>query len=430
MRRYFRRRQALTPMSCESLESRTLFSTYVVGASAPYHTIQAAVDAVRALNPSKPASVSSTIEVDPGTYVGQVYIPAVYRNLQPLMNLTIKSLPTTSGGHTTYPKASSTIIQSPVPLHPFVSSKDVSYGAIIWDAGATNLSILGFTIEGPGGNVPATAPGYTAVTQSPATAPTGAGPEFGSGDAHLDFGILVTGGTATIEFNHITKIQDNPATTYDHGDAIEVRDPSSGQTASANIANNTIDDYQKAGISIDTGGNGTITGNTVTGNGASAKVGQNGIQVGNGGKAVVESNTVSDNEGHSSLYSASGILLIDAGATTVQSNTVSGNDENIVIDNATGAYVAYNTVSNAAYDGIDVFDQTTGAYVGHNSSKNNGLDGIYVVSGAAGNTFEYNTSTGNGYYDEEDDSTGTKTAGTANTWRHDTFDTASPSGLQ
>ena len=43
-----------------------------------------------------------------------------------------------------------------------------------------------------------------------------------------------------IEFDHITAIHDNPITTYGHGDAIEIENPTTGQArASANIANNT-----------------------------------------------------------------------------------------------------------------------------------------------------------------------------------------------
>ena len=80
------------------------------------------------------------------------------------------------------------------------------------------------------------------------------------------------------------------------------------------------------------------------------------------------------------------------------------------------------TASNNGYDGIEIAG--TGASVSSNTADTNSSDGIQADGpdsngdgGSSGNTFTSNGLANNLSYDAEDDTTGSKTAGTANTWK-------------
>ena len=229
-------------------------------------------------------------------------------------------------------------------------------------------------------------------------------------------------------------------------EGIWVDDGSDTKNAFTTVSSNKVSNYSKSGIVIDHGAYAVVSGNTVNGtNSLLATIMHNGIEVGNGASALIEGNTVIGTVLNSTVNTASGILLSNSGAFTVVSgNTLTGNDENLVLDNANGALIENNVSTKAIYDGIDLFDDTTGATVTGNMSEDNGFDGIYVeavpnVSQAVGNTITYNTLKGNGtntgapyYYhgfDANDATTGNGTAGTGNTWAHNTIGSQFPGGL-
>jgi parallel beta-helix repeat protein len=72
--------------------------------------------------------------------------------------------------------------------------------------------------------------------------------------------------------------------------------------------------------------------------------------------------------------------------------TPTRNHTNIELDDVTASTIAFNVADNALYDGI------------------------LLDAKATGNALKQNTLTGNGHLDAEDDSRGSGTAGTANTW--------------
>jgi parallel beta-helix repeat protein len=137
-----------------------------------------------------------------------------------------------------------------------------------------------------------------------------------------------------------------------------------------------------------------------------------------------------------------GIDLEGASKATVENNTVENNaDWGIALFGAVGSKIgaanAGNTVTGNDYDGIYLGEYVPGQpsksnIVSYNTSSDNGHDGI-LASGndssgdaqAIGNTFGHNTLSLDGTYDAEDDSTGAKTAHTANTW---TGNTCTPAG--
>lgn len=336
--------------------------------NAQYTSIQAAVNA---------ATPGTEITVCAGTYVEQVTIPAGKNNI------TLRS-----------EKPLAAIIKAPAVM--------VNPKAIVRVAGAQGVTIRAFTITGPGG---------------------------GTCDS-LEYGVRVDmGGSATIRDNHITEIRDNPLGGCQNGIAVQVGRASEGQTGSASIQKNLIDNYQKGGIVVSNAGSSAdIKDNDVTGIGPTATIAQNGIQVSAGATASVSHNEVSQNIYSPQTVVSTGILLFEPGNVTVDHNNVFSNDVNIYAFNSANPVIQHNSVSGGTYDGIDLTDGTTGANVSHNSSDNNAFDGIYVDSASTNNSITYNRLHGNGGFDAEDQSVGTRSCGTANTWEHNHCDTDNHSG--
>ena len=392
----------------ELLEDRVLLSTVHVGSKpGEFPTIQSAVLA---------ANPGDTIKVDPGTYKEQVIIDTNSRGA------TLNNLKLEGSGQ------SSTFIQLPPTAPPSQTT------AILEISIAQKVTVNGFTIEGPG-NTPFASIGY---------------------------GVEVDhGGSAIITNNHITHIRDNPLSGDQNGVGILVGRQSQGTTGSAMISHNIIDDYQKGGIVVDnTGSSAMIDHNTITGVGSTPLIAQNGIQISRGATANVTSNNVSQN-----LYAAAsptgdestGILLFQPGAVMVAGNMLSHNDVGIYSLAASAPKIGNNNVSFSTFNGI-VLDATTRAQVNNNTTDNNGSggsgdggiavidtsmnntvngnmsnnndgDGIFADSTTMGNVFSNNTMRGNSIWDAEDQSHGTGTAGTANTWKGNHGGTSNPPGL-
>ncbi len=269
---------------------------------------------------------------------------------------------------------------------------------------------------------------------------------------------------------------------------------STGQTSTVTMAHVRARRYQRNGITCDDAGTTcTITYSTVSGDGPSQNVTQNGIQI-FGASATVSHDRVSLNSytGGGLGNQSTGILVQNAATVSVSRNVVFSNDVDIyavenpslgLVPPATGTWsILDNTVSQATDavpgglpgngygDGITV-DSTTGAVnvIGNHSSgateygiallgtsgallQSNSVrtshDGIHVggpgasrtsstgnkvtqnvsisnvhdgiaadtVSVESGNTFNSNRLGGNKTAQVADLSTGTGTAGTANTW--------------
>ncbi len=390
----------------EALEGRLVPSTLHVGSSPrEYSTIQAAVNAARP---------NDTIKVDPGTYQEQVTINKDGIKLE-------------GSGQ------DSTFIEAPAVLTGFHAVVEVS--------GAQNVTLDGFTIEGPA-----------------STANSGGSL----------YGIRIDGGgSATITRNHITKIEDTPFDGVQEGIAIDVGRASEGQTGSATISDNTIDNYQKGGIVVSNAGSSAeIDHNVVVGAGPTPLIAQNGIEIADGATADVSHNDISGNVYTPQTAASTGILLYSPGTVTLDHNTLSNNDVGIYSYGATGPDIDHNQVTGSTFDGI-ILDTTTGAQVSHNTTDDNGFgdntgnptgdggialfnspggvstgntidhnessgnkgDGIFVDSASTSNVFDQNQLSGNTNLDAEDLSTGSGTAGTGNTWTHNHGKTSNPHGL-
>ena len=367
------------------------------GVGSPFVTIQSAVDF---------ASSRDNIKVCPGTYTEQVTIPAGKDKLTLVSTRPLQA-----------------IIQAPPTIVAFTPK------AIVHVNGANDTRIREFTITGPG-------PG-------PADS--------------IDNGVRVDGGgSAEIEGNHITKIEDAPLSGDQNGVAIQVGRQAESTTGSADINNNLIDNYQKNGITVDnTGSSATIENNVIRGAGPTGVIAQNGIQISDGANAAVIGNHVSGNVYTPQTVVSTVMLLLSSGPAFVSGNDVQANDvgifaistdkhttltenrasqssfDGIALDAANGSTVNDNNSSDntaAGGEGFGVFE-TTDAFLGDDTALDNATNGFLADGASMNNTFQRNQAKGNGMFDCQDRSHGTGTAMTANQWIRDQGVTSSPMGI-
>jgi parallel beta-helix repeat protein len=362
-----------------------------------FATIQAAVA----------ANNCSVINVKPGTYQGPITINR---------NLTLRGA---SAQTTTIDLAGNVV-------NPLTAIIEIA-------APATKVTVERFTIKGPGAG----------------------------GCGSLLYGILVRDGAkATIQNNHLTAIRDQPLSGCQNGNAIQIGRNTLNTHGHGVIKNNTIDDYQKTGIIVDgrIGGpqsTAVITGNEITGdtNGACSPnyrcapiAAQNGIQISRNATAEVTGNTVVGNRYDPAVADSVGIMLFGAGDdVTVTRNTADANDvgiwigtsnatvssnkvknssaEGIAIAPIAGSATGFNTVrrntATANGIGIGLYDTDSNLVDQNNVSRSEG-SGIFVDDTSNGNFVTKNRSMKNDTFGIEDESTGSGTAGTANSYTGNT----------
>jgi parallel beta-helix repeat protein len=262
------------------------------------------------------------------------------------------------------------------------------------------------------------------------------------------------------------------------------------------MASVTVTNYDKNGITCDDAGTTCrINNSTVTGIGATSSTASNGIQ-GFGAKSIELTNdTVSANTYTGPSYISTGVLFYndlassatsviansddvgiydvndgsDPSGTTISiSNSTASDATNVNglgglgvgVDSATAGTVEGNTLmsdpgdglalygssnltvsgntANKSYDGIYIggpgtsVSNSTSNTVTSNATNNNTNDGIHADADTSGNTFSSNRAKSDINFDFQDASTGTGTAGTANTWTSDVCHPAidsSPEGL-
>jgi parallel beta-helix repeat protein len=89
-----------------------------------------------------------------------------------------------------------------------------------------------------------------------------------------------------------------------------------------------------------------------------------------------------------------------------------------------------NTVTGAEGSGIDVTAEDFAAVSARNNTlRNNAIDGIFFGSLTKGNQIRSNTASGNANLDCEDDSVGSGTSGTNNTWTNNNGGSDDPNGI-
>lgn len=190
------------------------------------------------------------------------------------------------------------------------------------------------------------------------------------------FGVMVNGDASFVSVDvtntKVSNIGDVPLSGRQYGVGIYYRGFFSAGGASGRIVGNTVEAYQKNGITANGVGVAVqIRDNVVSGDGPTARTAQNGIQVGFGATATVMKNTVTGNSYTGGNWASGGILVVggayygqcgDGGAcpytsgTRITQNTVDGNDVGVFLSNwsaslsapesATNIHVVNNTISN------------------------------------------------------------------------------------
>ena len=142
------------------------------------------------------------------------------------------------------------------------------------------------------------------------------------------------------------------------GNAIEV-ETSDGAQSNVTILNNSVDDYQKNGITAnETGSAVTISDNVVIGIGPTNGAAQNGIQVGFGASGLIANNNVSNNVWAPCVSlaqcatDATGILIFQSNGVRVDGNTI-GTNQIGIFSGGDNTHISFNHVANSlVLDGV------------------------------------------------------------------------------
>ena len=328
-----------------------------------YATIQGAIDA---------AAPHDTIQVCPGTYREQVAIPAGKDGL------TLRSR-----------KRHAAVIEAPAVMS--------DPGDVVRISTSRDVTFEGFKVAGPLPDALFCSGTFTRV------------------------GIAVDGGaSATIRGNHVTQMRSasDALRGCQNGTAIQVGTRAS-DVGEARIEDNVIDSFQKSGIVVEHAGSRAIVAyNRVTGDGPSTVIAQNGIDVNFGADGVVEGNRVKG-ESYTPSPIASGILFYQPGRVRAVGNLVEKADLGIAVVDGAGVEIEENVVVDSPGIGIDLDEVdtgTTGARVERNVARGSGDDSFFASALSAGNRIRENAFLHGSHLDAEDQSSGSGTAGTGNSW--------------
>jgi parallel beta-helix repeat protein len=438
-----RRRNSYRPR-LEGLEDRLVMSTIVVDPTpgkGDYTTIHDAVNA---------ASPGSVINIDTATYQEQVVVSK---------NLTLE----------TTPGQARATIQAPTatPLTGSLDIVDFTGNAV------TAATLLNLNIQGPAPNLKAgvnVEQGATGVTITGNTISaikdknniklgdqTGVGILIGG-----NTGGVYTAGGATVSSNTVSDYQKCGIVINYAGSSATV----SGNTVTGAGKNNFL---AQNGIQVGFGATANISGNTVSGNiyglatpstyeaadillyqpGSGTSAGNNTVSSCDVGIWVLDAVNANISNNNVSGFGYAGITLdiVSTGCSgaTVNNNTIhdsNGPNAGIIMFSSTSALISQNLITNCG-DGIWLAGSDTGNKINANTITSSIVDGIVIAdydptksngigttSTSSGNAVSSNKATGSGSFDAQDVSTGSGTAGTANTWKGNTFKTKSPGGLQ
>jgi len=225
--------------------------------------------------------------------------------------------------------------------------------------------------------------GLTAAVINPATTVSGTvdatgcdiGVYIDAGEGTVDnahvfgakrFGVMVNGDASFVAMDvtntRVSNIGDSPLSGNQHGVGIYYRGFFAAGSASGRIVGNTVEAYQKGGITANgIGVSVQIRDNVVTGDGPTTRIAQNGIQIGYGATATMMKNTVTGNS-YTGGYWASGGILVVGGAgydtcpngracpyttgTRITQNTVDGNDVGVFVSNYAAGFTAPESATN------------------------------------------------------------------------------------
>jgi hypothetical protein len=272
--------------------------------TAAYSTVQSAVTAAEALEHGNHPKAVPTIEICPGTYSEQVTISKSLR----LERANVRS------------SAGPVVIELPAAVGDDVSAGLSTTPCQAADA-ASQLpqSVIEVCAATPAGA------NTTGVSVSLSHLTIEGNWQFEDSCAVQMFGVLVGGGASVaLSDSVVEQIGDFPLEGCQSGVAVDAGDSVTGQIGHVTLTDDTIETYQKNGVTIDgPGSTAKITGTTVTGSGPTPTIAQNGIQISFGATGSVTNSTITGNnytgtpqdEGDYPTY-ATGILVYGGGGST------------------------------------------------------------------------------------------------------------------
>ena len=232
-----------------------------------------------------------------------------------------------------------------------------SIAAIIVAENATNIQLQGLIVDGSSNEIMECSPRLVGILYQDAS-----GIVFNNAVRHMRL-------TSTLD-------------GCQSGNAIEVESTVSGH-ASVTITDNTVDYYQKNGITANESGTRvSINENSVTGVGPTVGAAQNGIQIGFGAQGQITSNAIANN-----IYSpclststcpanAAGILIYQSDGIHMEHNIVGANQVGIFVA-ANNAVVGSSTIFHSVVlDGIALVGNGNSAT--GNDITNSDDAGVYV----------------------------------------------------
>jgi len=260
--------------------------------TAAYSTVQSAVTAAEAVETLHRGEVP-TVDICPGTYSEQLTIADS-------VTLTRAPVPASLGPVT---------IQLPAAVGSNQSTGLSSTTCQAQDA-ATSTQVPQSVIEvcGAGSGVQVTVNDLTVAGDWPSS-------------VCYDslYGILVGGGASlSLTGSTVERIGAYPLNGCQGGVGVEIGSAPTGQVGHATLRGDTVETYQKNGITVDgPGSSATIENVTVTGAGATPTIAQNGIQISFGATASVTSSTVTGNNYTGTGVASSAAILVYGGGGTV-----------------------------------------------------------------------------------------------------------------
>jgi hypothetical protein len=274
--------------------------------TAGYHTVQSAVVAAEAYESAHP-TVVPTIEICPATYSEQVTVTSslIMTRAKGSQGPTVIQLPAAVGQNTSLGLSTTNCQAKDATSHPATQVPQsvievcaAKAGGV--NAGGVSVSISHITIEGQW----ASAVCYDSLN-----------------------GLLVEGGASVSLSESIVQKIGGDATTDGCQGGVDVQagDSVTGQIGHVTLTNDTIESYQKNGITVDgPGSTGKVSGVTVTGAGPTGAIAQNGIQISLGATGTVSHSTVTGNNYTGPAFAtAAGILVFGGGGSVCGNGKIS-----------------------------------------------------------------------------------------------------------
>jgi parallel beta-helix repeat protein len=204
--------------------------------------------------------------------------------------------------------------------------------AVIVAQNATNIQLQGFIVDGGSNEIMECTPRL--------------------------IGILYQDASGIVSNNEVRRMRLTGNLGCQSGNAIEVESTGSGH-ASVTITDNTVDTYQKNGITANEPGTRvSINENTVTGVGPTIGAAQNGIQIGFGAQGQITGNSIANNIYQPCMSTttcpanATGILIFQSDGIHMEHNTLAANQVGIFVA-ANNAVVGSSTIFHSVVlDGI------------------------------------------------------------------------------